>query len=71
MGSTEDFLRLLNEQNVRLAARATQAETGVDPVWLQKDQERREKWGQLRAREHPSHRPFDVHSVFGHVPLEY
>jgi hypothetical protein len=69
MGSTEDFLRLLNEQNTAIAAREAELlkDIPVDPVRVQKDQERREKWGQLRAREHPSKRPKQAHSVFGYV----
>lgn len=69
MGSTENFLRLLNEQNKTIAAReaALLVEIPTDPVRLQRDQERREKWGQLRAREHTSKRPKQARSVFGYV----
>lgn len=61
-GSAADFLRLLNEQNERIAARKAREEEeararGLDQVRLQKDQERRERLGQLRAREHSSKRP--------------
>lgn len=71
MGDTESFLRLLNEQNKAIAARdaALLVEVPVDPVRQQKEQERREKWGQLRAREHPGSRPFEVRSVFGHTNM--
>lgn len=68
---TARFLRLMNEENARIAAReaALLKEVPVDPVREQKDKERREKWGQLRAREHSSKRPMEVRSVFGHVDL--
>jgi hypothetical protein len=61
-GSAADFLARLNEQNERIAARKAEEEEKAsqrtpDEVRLQRDQERREKWGQLRAREHPSKRP--------------
>lgn len=71
MGSTDDFLRLLNEQNARLAAIEVEKENSVDQIRLQRDQERRERWGTLRARERPSKRPFVVRSVFGHTPLDH
>lgn len=59
---TNSFLRLLEEQNARIAARKAKEEEeeqarGEDQVRIQKDQERRERLGQLRAREHPSKRP--------------
>lgn len=68
---TEKFLQILNIQNERISAKATKvveikaAET--DKVRVKRDQERREKWGQLRAREQPGKRPRSVHNVFGHV----
>lgn len=69
MGDTENFLRLLNESNARIAARQAEeaAATTPDQVRLQRDAERREKWGQLRAREHPGSRPHEVRNAFGHV----
>jgi hypothetical protein len=68
MGDTESFLRLLNESNARIAAmEAAKAEaTRPDEIRLQREQERREKWGQLRAREHPRSRHYQVNNVFGH-----
>jgi hypothetical protein len=56
------FLQQLNEQNERIAARKAAEEeakkkAGADPVRLQRDAERRERLGQLRAREHSSKRP--------------
>lgn len=60
-GNTADFFQFINEQNNRIAAREAEEEArkkaGVDEIQLQRDQERRAKWGQLRAREHPSKRP--------------
>jgi hypothetical protein len=61
-GGASNFLKLLNEQNERIAARKEAEEeakkkAGSDPVRLQRDAERRERLGQLRAREHSSKRP--------------
>jgi hypothetical protein len=59
--STSNFLRLMHEANKRIAeheAKKTEPkETGTDPIREQRQAERRERWGQLRAREHPSRRP--------------
>jgi hypothetical protein len=52
MGSTDEFLHLLDEQSARIVAREVVKEASVDQVRLQRDQERREKWGRLRARQH-------------------
>lgn len=65
--STEKFLRRLNEQNAAIAAREAKKSPGEDPVRLQREKDRREKWGELRAREHPGKRPKQVRNVFGHV----
>jgi hypothetical protein len=65
---TERFLRMLNEQNARIAALNEERATLVpetDPVRLQREAERREKYGQLRAREQPSKRPRRVDQMFG------
>lgn len=75
-GSAAEFLKLLNEQNDRIAARLAAEEVkkqgiGVDPIRVQRDQERRSRLGQLRAREHSSRRPVRAFgSVFGHVKLD-
>jgi hypothetical protein len=64
---TESFLRMLEEQNARIAAREAEAEAQKpkpDELRLQRDAERREKWGQLRAREKPSKRPRRVDQMF-------
>jgi hypothetical protein len=68
--STANFLRLLNEQNTAIAAREAELEANKpqpDLVRLQREQERREKWGELRARERRSHRPHQVRRVFPFV----
>lgn len=67
--STERFLRLMNEQNLRIAAQQAAAESQIpsDPIRLQRDKERRDKWGQLRAREKPSLRPTRARNVFPYV----
>jgi hypothetical protein len=67
-GSATDFLARLNEQNERIAARKAEEEKKAsertpDEVRLQRDQERRDKWGQLRAREHPSKRPMRARTI--------
>ena len=70
MGDTESFLRLLNESNARIAAMEAAKADDIpqpDEVRLQREKERREKWGQLRAREHASKRPKQARSVFGYV----
>lgn len=52
---TEAFLRTLNKQNEAIAAREKakqeSRESDLDPVRIQRQKDRREKWGQLRARE--------------------
>lgn len=71
-GGASDFLRRMNEQNERIAAREEQKTSptgGEDPIRLQREQERREKWGQLRAREHPSKRPRRARPVWDTVPV--
>jgi hypothetical protein len=68
--STENFLRILNEQNARIAARESgkaPPEPDVDPIREQRQQERRDKWGQLRAREKSGKRPHKARSVFPRV----
>jgi hypothetical protein len=69
MGSADEFIRLLNERNAYIAAMQVEKENSVDQVRLQRDRERRERWGTLRARERPSRRPYVVHNAFGHVSL--
>lgn len=66
---TKRYLELLERQNVSIAAYETEQknkiETGEDAVRLQREAERREKWGQLRAREHPSRHPSRIYRTFG------
>jgi len=73
--STERFLRLLNEQNTRIAAAAAEKEAEKkdlsDQLRLQRETERREKWGQLRAREHPGKRPHRANNVFPYIDLSH
>jgi hypothetical protein len=67
---TERFLRLLNEQNERIAAyeEANQPKlVGEDPIRLQREKERRDKWETLRARSHASKHPQRVRRVFPFV----
>lgn len=68
--STERFLRKLNEQNAAIAARQALLDAAIptpDEIRLKREAERREKWGQLRAREHASRRPVRVRHVFPHI----
>lgn len=68
--STENFLRILNEQNARIAALEAdraQQKADVDPIREQRQQERRDKLGQLRAREKQGKRPHRARSVFPRV----
>lgn len=69
-GDTARFLQLLNEQNERIAARIAQEQKeeesrGEDPIRLARMQERRDRLGQLRAREHTSKRPKRATHIFG------
>jgi hypothetical protein len=69
--STERFLQLMEAQNARIAAYNAEHEheTTSDPVRLQREAERREKWGQLRAREHPSRHPTRARRVFPYIDV--
>lgn len=76
-GGAADFLRRMNEQNDRIAAREAEEQAkktalGSDPIREQRMQERRERLGQLRARPHPSKRPRKAKPVWDtvHIPLE-
>lgn len=74
-GSTSNFLRLLNEANARIAAHeaeqaALRKKVEPDPIRLQRDAERRERFGQLRARPKPKKKTHKVHNVFGHVHVD-
>lgn len=51
--STAEFLRVMNERNNAIAERVANLPQ-PDLVRLQREQERREKWGPLRARAQPS-----------------
>lgn len=66
---TESFLRLMNAQNERIAARETgkAKEPNVDPIREQRQEERRDKWGTLRARSKPGNRPHKARNVFPYV----
>lgn len=69
---TANFLRIVNEQNTSIAAREAQLEAEKvqpDLIRLQREKERREKWGALRAREQPSKRPHRVRRLFGFTDL--
>jgi hypothetical protein len=74
--STEKFFRIMNEANARIATQEAEeaskqpAGVGVDQVRLQKDAERREKMGQLRARPKTKKKTHHVHNVFGHVNVD-
>jgi len=72
--STARFLELMNKANAKIAAHETQREAelegiGTDQVRVQRDAERRERLGQLRAIEHPRSRPKIANPVFGHINL--
>lgn len=73
---TESFLHMLNKQNESIAAREAKKEAEKearkvppDLIRLERDQERREKWGQLRAREQSNRRPRRSRRLFGFVDL--
>lgn len=67
---TEGFLRWLNEQNDKIAAKEAKPPegVGVDPIREQREAERRERLGQLRAREHSgrARRGRKARNVFGY-----
>jgi len=69
---TRRFLELMEKQN-RLVASLQEEQkkpiAGEDPIRVQREEERREKWGQLRAREHTGRRSKTVHRVFPYVNL--
>lgn len=68
----KDFLRLLNEENAAIATEESVKESKKpkpDLVRHQREEERREKWGSLRAREQPSKRPRQARNVVPHVDL--
>lgn len=44
-------------------------EVGVDQTQVRRDRQRRERLGQLRAREHESKRPHRVRSAWGYTGL--
>lgn len=72
--STEEYLRLLKKQNdAIIAAEARKEEEKnriqADPIRLEREEERRAKWGALRAREKPSKRPQRAHRLFGYTDL--
>jgi hypothetical protein len=66
----------MNEANARIAAEEAeeaakrQAGVGVDEFRLKKDAERREQYGQLRARPKARKKTGHVTNVFGHVNLD-
>lgn len=63
---TKRFLELMERQNRLVAEQQAAKAVPVEPdqVRLQREQERREKWGQLRAREQPSKRPVRTHKLW-------
>ena len=72
--STRKFLEILEKQNASIAAReaeekAAQEVIGPDLVRLRREEARREKYGQLRARDKPSKRPKRIHRIFGYSDL--
>lgn len=69
--STAKFFAFLERQNAAIAAREASREVELDQVRLQREVERREKWGQLRAREKPSHRPRRTRTLYGHSDLSH
>lgn len=71
--NTDEFLRLMNETNDVIAARASEAkiasQVGVDPIREQREADRREKFGQLRARPRPKKKTQHARSAFGGIWL--
>lgn len=70
--STKEFLRVMNERNDSIAAREAEKEANKpqpDLIRLQREQERREKWDQLRARTHGGSRPVRTRRLYGYTDL--
>jgi len=70
---TAEFLRIMNERNAAIAAREAEKgrpeEPSEDPIRLQREKERREKYGELRAREHSGKRGRQVRTLWGYQDL--
>jgi hypothetical protein len=68
---TQKFLEIINAQAERFQAREAEktqpSGVGFDPIRVQREQERRDKLGQLRAREKSGKRPHRARSVFPRV----
>lgn len=70
--STAKFLAFIERQNAAIAAEAARKEElkpEPDHIRLQRDAERRAKYGTLRAREKSNHRTRQARSIFGHTDL--
>jgi hypothetical protein len=67
--SGERFLRWMNEENARIAAQMETAAPSLDEIREQRQEERREKLGQLRARTHSGSRPKHSKNVFGYIDV--
>jgi len=68
-----EFLRNMNAMNDAMVARAAEAkiqsQAGQDPIRVQRDAERREQPGQLRARLRRRRKTGQVANVFGNIYL--
>lgn len=62
---------MMNKQNELIAAREAKKikDISLDEVRIQREQERREKLGQLRAREHPGKHPHRARHLFPFQPF--
>lgn len=62
---------MMNTQNELIAAREAKQAQDISPdyVRIQREKERREKLGQLRAREHPGKHPHRARHMFPFQPL--
>jgi hypothetical protein len=70
--STAKFFAFIEKQNAAIAAEAVRKEAlkpEPDHIRLERERERREKWGAQRAREQPTKRVRRTRSVFGYTDL--
>lgn len=66
-GSTSDFFQFLDKQNAARAEEKAQKKFGMDRIRLQRETQRRERLGTLRARPRPRSRPVTGRVIRGYM----
>lgn len=64
---TAAFFRFINEMNASITEDKVESTAGLDQIRLERDAERRERLGTLRAREHIGSRPVQVRNIYGYI----